>query len=119
MLKGLRTVAYPVKDLKKATMWYSGILGFGPYYEEDYYVGFNVGGYELGLLPEGEPAVAGSVVYWAVDDIHDAWDRIILAGASPNEEIMHVGGEVYVATVNDPFGNLLGIIQNPNFKAEP
>ena len=53
MLKGLRTVAYPVRDLKKATAWYSGILGFGPYFEEDYYVGFNVGGYELGLLPEG------------------------------------------------------------------
>lgn len=117
MLKGLRTAIYPVQDLQRAKSWYTDLLGYGPYFEEDYYVGFDVGGYELGLMPEGESATSGSVVYWAVDDIHSTWDRLILNGASPFEEIMHVGGEVYVATVTDPFGNLLGIIKNPNFKA--
>jgi hypothetical protein len=29
-----------------------------------------------------------------------------------------VGGGIKVATVTDPFGNLLGIIENPHFKIE-
>ncbi|MEO1021521.1 MAG: VOC family protein [Bacteroidota bacterium] len=118
MLKGLRTVIYPAPDLQKAKGWYQDLLGYGPYFEEEYYVGFNVGGYELGLQPERAPGADGSILYWGVDSIYTAWDSLILKGASPHEEIMHVGGEVYVATLLDPFGNVLGIIQNPNFKAE-
>ncbi len=117
MLKGLRTVIYPAPDIQKATEWYKTILGEEPYFEEPYYVGFDVGGYELGLQPDRKPGTQGSIVYWGVEDIRGAWKKLIDAGAKPDEEIMHVGGDVYVATVIDPFGNLLGIIQNPNFEA--
>ena len=116
MLKGLRTVIYPAPDLKKATEWYTAILGEKPYFTEDFYVGFDVGGYELGLQPDRVPGTEGSILYWGVDNIGDAWSKLIELGAKPDEEIMHVGGEVYVASVIDPFGNLLGIIQNPNFE---
>lgn len=116
MLQGLRTVVYAAPDIEKAKIWYSKILAERPYFDEDYYVGFDVGGYELGLQPDRIPAKKGSAVYWGVEDIKKAWDLLIQEGATPDEEVMHVGGEVYVATVIDPFGNLLGIIQNPNFE---
>lgn len=116
MLKGLRTVIYPAPDIQKATEWYKTILDEEPYFEEPYYVGFDVGGYELGLQPDRKPGTQGSIVYWGVDDIRSTWKKLVELGAEPDEEIMHVGGDVYVATVIDPFGNLLGIIQNPNFE---
>ena len=118
MFKGLRTVIYPAPDLQTATEWYTAILDQKPYFEEEFYVGFDVGGYELGLQPDRNPGTEGSIVYWGVDNIQETWDKLIDLGATADEEIMHVGGEVYVATVVDPFGNLFGIIQNPNFKAE-
>lgn len=116
MLRGLRTVIYPAPDLEKAKAWYSLITEEEPYFDEPYYVGFDIGGYELGLQPDRKPGSQGSIVYWGVDDIHKTWKKLMNAGAKIDEEIMHVGGEVYVATILDPFGNLLGIIQNPNFE---
>lgn len=49
---GLRTTIYPVTDLAKAKAWYSAVLGVKPYFDEPFYVGFNVGGFELGLDPD-------------------------------------------------------------------
>ena len=118
MFKGLRTVIYPAPDLKKAKEWYSVALGEQPYFDEEFYVGFDIGGYELGLQPERTPGTAGSIVYCGVIDIQETWNKLIELGATADEEIMHVGGNVYVATVVDPFGNLFGIIQNPNFEAK-
>jgi predicted enzyme related to lactoylglutathione lyase len=118
MFKGLRTVIYPAPNLKKAKEWYSAILDIEPYFDEEFYVGFDVGGYELGLQPDRNPGTAGSIVYWGVTDIQETWKKVIEYGATADEEIMHVGGNVYVATVIDPFGNLFGIIQNPNFEAK-
>tara|TARA_R110000868_G_scaffold235273_6_gene489084 strand:+ start:33096 stop:33452 length:357 start_codon:yes stop_codon:yes gene_type:complete len=117
MLQGLRTVVYVAQDIKKAKNWYTKITGEKPYFDEPFYVGFDIGGYELGLQPDREPGKSGSAVYWGVENIQKAWKLLIDEGALPDEEIMHVGGDIYVATVIDPFGNLLGIIQNPNFKA--
>ena len=117
MLKGLRTVIYPAPDIDKAKAWYSKVTGEEPYFDEPYYVGFDIGGYELGLQPDRKPGSQGSIVYWGVLNINKTWNKLMELGAKPDEEIMHVGGEVYVATVIDPFGNLLGIIQNPNFEA--
>ncbi len=117
MLQGLRTVVYAAPDIEKAKLWYSKILSEKPYFDEPYYVGFDVGGYELGLQPDREPGKSGSAVYWGVDNIQKAWNLLMEEGAVADEEIMHVGGDVYVATVIDPFGNVLGIIQNPNFEA--
>ncbi len=117
MIKGLRTVIYPAPNLNAAKQWYRKVTGQEPYFDEDFYVGFDIGGYELGLIPDRKPGTQGSIVYWGVSNIQEAWEVLISEGATADEEIMHVGGEVYVATVIDPFGNLFGIIQNPNFKA--
>ena len=52
MILGLRTVNYHVTDLARAKAWYISALGKEPYFDEPFYVGFNVGGFELGLDPD-------------------------------------------------------------------
>src|SRR5262245_32458708 len=64
-LGGLRTVIYPCPDLDAATGWWTDVLGVEPYFDQPFYVGFDVAGYELGLLPDADPA-DGALVYWAV-----------------------------------------------------
>jgi len=120
MFLGLRTAIYQVSDITKARDWYNSILGFAPYFDEPFYVGFNVGGYELGLQPsEAEPAnkAEGVVAYWGVDDAEAALKHLLEQGAMLNEDVQDVGGDIKVATVRDPFGNSFGVIQNPNFKS--
>ncbi len=68
---GLRTVIYPAPDLGAAKQWWKELLGFGPYFDEPFYVGFEVAGYELGLLPTANPA-EGALTYWGVDDVQAA-----------------------------------------------
>ena len=119
MFLGLRTVAYYVADIEKGRDWYSSILGFAPYFDQPFYVGFNVGGYELGLQPtEAEPGkkADGVVAYWGVDDAAAALKRLLEQGATLNEDVQDVGQGIKVATVKDPFGNTFGVIENPNFK---
>lgn len=118
MFKGLRTAAYHVEDLEAAKAWYEAATGVEPYFDEPFYVGFNIGGYELGLVPveRGQAADAGRVVvYWGVEDIDAALAHLLELGAQPNEAVQDVGDGVKVATVRDPFGNVLGIIENPYF----
>lgn len=119
MFQGLRTVIYGVADIDKAKQWYSEALGFGPYFDEPFYVGFNVGGYELGLDPNAAPvskASAGVVAYWGVEDITAEFTRLLALGAKEHGAVREVGGGISVATVLDPFGNILGLIHNPHFK---
>ena len=116
---GLRTTIYKVGDLEKATAWYAQAFETEPYFNEPYYVGFNIGGYELGLQPEKNPNkqhVENVVSYWGVEDIQDAYDHFIRLGATENEQPFNVGGELMTATVFDPFGNAIGLIYNPYFK---
>jgi predicted enzyme related to lactoylglutathione lyase len=119
MFLGLRTAIYHVSDIEKARNWYSTILGFAPYFDEPFYVGFNVGGYELGLQPaanESNAKAEGVVAYWGVDDAASALKSLLEQGATLHEDLQDVGGGIEVATVKDPFGNVFGIIENPNFK---
>ena len=117
MIKGLRTVVYKVPDLARAKAWYSGAFGLTPYFDEPFYVGFHVGGFELGLDPDASPTPApgGVQAFWAVDDVADAHRRLIAAGAANLEGPHEVGGGIEVATVLDPFGNIIGLIRNPHF----
>lgn len=121
MLLGLRTAIYHVDDIDRGKTWYTEVLGFGPYFDEPFYVGFNVAGYELGLQPaeasSGEKA-EGAVAYWGVENAEAAFKRIIELGATVHEEVQDVGGGIKVATVKDPFGNIFGIIENPHFKIQ-
>lgn len=115
---GLRTVVYHVPDLARAREWYRAVLGHDPYFDQPFYVGFNVAGFELGLDPDPSGAKAGpggAVAYWGVEHIESAWQRLLALGASVASAPNDVGGDIKVATVKDPFGNLVGIIQNPHF----
>jgi lactoylglutathione lyase len=118
---GLRTTIYKVGDLNKAKAWYAKAFQTEPYFDEPFYVGFNIGGYELGLHPEGEPTTekADSVLsYWGVNNIHKTYERLIQVGATDHEKPTNVGGELMVASVKDPWGNVVGLIYNPEFKLE-
>lgn len=115
---GLRTAMYHVADLARAKAWYSDVLGFGPYFDEPFYVGFEVGGYELGLNPDMAKVTPGgsAYVYWGVEDAHAAYARLLSLGATAHEPVTEVGGGILVGTVKDPWDNVLGVIQNPHFK---
>ena len=121
MFHGLRTAIYHVGDLDRAKEWYGVVLGIRPYFDEPFYVGFDVGGFELGLQPDepGAPrASAGVVAYWGVDDADAAFGRLLELGATGHSGVQDVGGGIRVATVLDPYGNVLGVIENPHFSLE-
>ena len=123
MFKQLVTAIYYAPDLEKAKAWYSEVLGVQPYFDEPFYVGFDVGGYEFGLHP-GSPdelhtsgdGLSGGVPYWRVDDIEVSFARLLELGATAANQITDVGDGIKMAVARDPFGNALGIIENPHFK---
>lgn len=115
---GLRTVLYPVDDLQAGKEWYSRVLGISPYFDEPFYVGFNVGGFELGLDPDtsaSKPGAGGSLAYWGVEDAGRALQHLLDLGAREHRPLQDVGGGIRVASVLDPFGNAFGFVENPNF----
>ncbi len=116
MFLGLRTAIYPVPELSSAKKWYTEALGLEPYFDQPFYVGFSVGGFELGLLPNGTPGTSGPQPLWGVSNAERAFARLIKLGAIELEPVRDVGENIKVAAVQDPFGNRLGIIENPNFK---
>lgn len=111
---GLRSAFYAAPDLAAAKDWYTRALGVAPYFDMPFYVGFEVGGYELGLLPD-EPPNSGGVA-WGVADMDVAWTHLLALGATPVARPQDVGGGIRTARVRDPFGNVLGIIYNPHFR---
>ena len=116
MILGLRTAVYPTTDLPSAKSWYERVLGQKPYFDEPFYVGFAVGGFELGLIPEGEPSTSGAQPLWGVANADSALARLVELGATIIDPVTEVGGGIRVAAVKDPCGNRFGIIENPNFK---
>ena len=119
MMLGLRTAIYHVPDLARAKGWYAEAFGVAPYFDQPFYVGFNIGGYELGLDPNTRTVGAGArgvVAYWGVADVNKAVDHLSRLGASVIEAAHDVGEGIRVATVADPFGNPIGLIYNPHFK---
>jgi catechol 2,3-dioxygenase-like lactoylglutathione lyase family enzyme len=116
---GLRTVIYAAPDLALAKTWYASVLGFEPYFDQPFYVGFNVGGYELGLDPDAASSAEpteGAVAYWGVASAADAFAHLLSLGARERSAPLEVGEGIQVATVFDPFGNVFGIIENPHFQ---
>ncbi len=113
-LLGLRTVLYPAPDLDGAKAWWSALLGVDPYFDEPFYVGYNVAGYELGLLPDGDPG-DGAVTYWGVDDVAAAVDAAVARGATPHALVAEVGGGIVTGSVTNPMGTIVGFIFNPHF----
>ena len=119
---GLRTTVYKVDDINRAKEWYAKAFEVNPYFDESFYVGFNVAGYELGLVQDDVPAAgktANVLSYWGVENIQQEVDRLIELGAVEETKPTNVGGDIMVATVKDPWGNAIGLIYNPEFKRLP
>jgi predicted enzyme related to lactoylglutathione lyase len=119
--RGLRTAIYAVADLAAARQWYADVLERQPYFDEEFYVGFNVGGFELGLVPEPDaPAErdAAGVAFWGVADAEAAYQRLLALGGQDHEPVQDVGGGVKIGAIRDPFGNVLGVVENPHFRHE-
>lgn len=118
---GLRTINYHVTDLEAAKKWYALATGVEPYFDEPFYVGFNIGGFELGLDPDpasGKNGAGGTTAYWGVANAEDAVAKLVAAGATLRSAAREVGDGIKVGTVMDPFGNELGVIENPLFRIE-
>ena len=115
MLDGLRTIVYHVADLDAAKAWYTQMLGHPPYFDQPFYVGFNVGGYELGLLPAEGKDDDITITYWGVPDAEAAYAALLAQGAAARMPPEDVGEGIRLGSVTDPFGNVLGVIYNPHF----
>jgi predicted enzyme related to lactoylglutathione lyase len=116
-ISGLRTAIYKVSDIDAAKQWYAKAFGTGPYFDQPFYVGFNIDGYELGLQPGDPVTPKGESVaaYWASEDVQSTYDHLISIGAIANEAPQDVGEGIVVATVKDPWDNVIGLIYNPHF----
>ena len=111
--EGIKTVLHPVSDLPKAKAVYAALLGVPPQADSDYYVGFEAAGQHVGLLPgSGPQGMTCPVAYWKVPDIEAKLAQVTAAGATVKEPVRDVGGGRLVASVTDPDGNVLGLLQD-------
>ena len=116
---GLRTTIYKVGNIDAAKEWYTQAFETDPYFDEPFYVGFNIGGYELGLQPEENPTIEKAetvLTYWGVNEVDTEFNRFLTVGAAEHEKPQDVGGGIVVASLKDPWGNIIGLINNPHFK---
>jgi predicted enzyme related to lactoylglutathione lyase len=111
--EGIKTVLHPVSDVAAAKEFYTALLGVTPQADESYYVGFEAAGQHIGLLPGGGPqGMTSPVTYWHVPDIEAKVAEVTAAGGTVKEPVRDVGGGRLVATVTDPDGNVLGLLQD-------
>jgi predicted enzyme related to lactoylglutathione lyase len=111
--QGVKTILHPVSDLEAAKKVYTALLGVAPQADSSYYVGYEAEGQHIGLVPNGGPqGMTSPVAYWHVPDIEAKLAEVTAAGASVNEPAHDVGGGRLVATVTDPDGNVLGLLQD-------
>lgn len=111
--EGIKIVLHPVSDVEAAKGVYAALLGIQPQADSPYYVGFDVGGQHIGLVPGGGPqAMASPVAFWEVPDIDAKIGEMVAAGAEVKEEPHEVGGGRVVATLSDPDGNVLGLVHD-------
>src|SRR5215218_3297566 len=111
--QGIKTVLHPVSDPAAAKAVYAALLGVPPQHDSDDYVGFDVAGQHIGLVPGGGPqGMTSPVAYWHVSDIEAKLAEVTAAGASVKDPVRDVGSGRLVATVSDPDGNVLGLLQD-------
>ena len=111
--EGIKTVLHPVSDLERAKPVYAALLGMPPQHDAPYYVGFEAEGQHIGLVPDGGPqGMSSPVAYWHVPDIEAKLAEVTAAGATVKDPPRDVGGGRLVATVTDPDGNVLGLLQD-------
>jgi predicted enzyme related to lactoylglutathione lyase len=128
-LRGLTTCVYPVGDFEAAKKWYTDLLGVEPYFDRgDAYAEFRIGDYqhELGLLnakylgelgkDQGKAqGPAGVIMYWYVDDVDSMLVRLQDLGATLHQPPREFGPGYVGASVIDPFGNILGVMNNVHY----
>ncbi len=114
VLRGLRSAQFRVEDMTGAKEWYANLFDIEPYFDEPFYVGFEVMGYEFGLMP-GEASEHGALFLWATEDPKGFIDRAVALGATEKMEPQDTGDGIVVGTFIDPFGNEFGVIRNPHF----
>jgi predicted enzyme related to lactoylglutathione lyase len=113
MTEGIKTVLHPVSDLAAAKEVYTALLGAEPTADTPYYVGYDVAGQHIGLVPGGaEQGMTGPVAYWHVPDIEAKLTEVTKAGGTVQQSPRDVGGGRLVATFTDPDGNVLGVLQD-------
>jgi predicted enzyme related to lactoylglutathione lyase len=113
-VEGIKTVLHPVTDLDAAKAVYTALLGVPPTADASYYVGYDVAGQHIGLVPGGaSQGMTAPVAYWHVPDIEAKLAEVTAAGAAVKEPARNVGGGRLVATFTDPDGNVLGLLQDP------
>jgi predicted enzyme related to lactoylglutathione lyase len=111
--EGIKTVLHPVSDLEKSKAVYTALLGMPPQHDAPYYVGYDVEGQHIGLVPNaGQQGMTSPVAYWHVSDIEAKLAEVTAAGAAVKEAPHEVGGGRLVASFTDPDGNVLGLIQD-------
>ncbi len=110
--QGIKTVLHPVSDLAAAKAVYTALLGVEPSADADYYVGYDAEGQHIGLVPGGGQGMTSPVAYWHVADIEAKLAEVTAAGATLKDPVRNVGGGRLVATVTDPDGNVLGLLQD-------
>lgn len=124
MLRGFATINFWADDLEAAKAWYTEVLGIAPYFERPGYAEFRIGDYqhEIGIVdrryapPRAAGQPGGAVAYWAVDDLQEAFGRLLELGAEEYQPVTaHGDGGFVTAAVTDPFGNVLGIMLNPHY----
>jgi len=112
--QGIKTVLHPVTDVAAAKAVYTALLGVPPQSDASYYVGYEVAGQQIGLVPGGAAqGMTSPVAYWHVPDIEAKLAEVTAAGATVKEPVRDVGGGRLVATFTDPDGNVLGLLQDP------
>ena len=110
--EGIKTVLHPVSDLEKSKAVYTALLGTEPQHDAPYYVGYEVAGQHIGLVPGGAQGMTSPVAYWHVDDLEAKLAEVTAAGGTLKDAPREVGGGRVVATVTDPDGNVLGLAQD-------
>jgi hypothetical protein len=118
MIKGLRTVIYPAPDLAEGKAWYSKVFSRAPYFDQPFYVGFSIGGFEVGLVPDAKPNRDGQKALWGVENLEKELARLSQLSIGPIGPVIDVGGGIKVADLTDPFGNVVGLIENPHFSKD-
>jgi predicted enzyme related to lactoylglutathione lyase len=110
--EGIKTVLHTVTDLERAKRVFTVLLGAPPTADSPYYVGYDVAGQHIGLVPAGPEGGKPPVSYWHVPDIDATRAGVIAAGATGAHAPAEVGPGRRVATVIDPDGNVLGLLQD-------
>jgi predicted enzyme related to lactoylglutathione lyase len=113
---GLRSSIYPASNLAESKAWWTKSLGIEPYFDEPFYVGFNLGGYELGLNP-AMPPMPTSITYWGVNSVPEAIESLTAQGAKVIFGPTDVGDGIVIADLESATGEVFGVIDNPHFTA--